>query len=205
MMLATSILGAIAWLVCAAFVSLTATSFAATPPALLPPLAHAPLDSPLVVTGGFGEFRVGHFHAGLDFSTQGHVGRPVLAPLDGWIERVRASGVGYGRSIYLRATDGRLLVFGHLDAYMPALAKWVAFQQDSSGQYEQDLWPERGRFKVKAGEPIAWSGKSGAGGPHLHFEIRLEDMAYNPLRSGLALPDAGTPSLPTLTLEPLDG
>src|SRR5213075_2930155 len=29
---------------------------------LLAPLERAPLDTPLVVTGGFGEFRQGHFH-----------------------------------------------------------------------------------------------------------------------------------------------
>ena len=40
------------------------------------PLARAPLDTPLVVTGGFGEFREGHFHAGVDLSTGGRVGKP---------------------------------------------------------------------------------------------------------------------------------
>ena len=48
-------------------------------PALLPPLAHPPLDPPLRITGSFGELRGGHFHAGLDFSTGGTTGRPVYA------------------------------------------------------------------------------------------------------------------------------
>src|SRR5260221_417603 len=59
--------------------------------------ARRPLDPPLVLNGGFGEFRSNHFHAGLDLGTGGRVGRVVHAPLAGWIERVRASGVGYGR------------------------------------------------------------------------------------------------------------
>jgi hypothetical protein len=176
----------------------------AVPPSFETPLLHAPLDTPLVLTGGFGEYRVGHFHAGLDFGTGKRVGRPVYAPLDGWVERVRASGVGYGRSIYLHAEDGRLLVFGHLDAYAEPLAGYVRAAQDSGGQYEQDLWPEPRRFRVRAGQTIAWTGESGAGGPHLHFEIRRGDMAYHPLRAGLRVADVSGPSLVSLTLEPLD-
>ena len=168
------------------------------------PLSRPPLDPPITVTGGFGEYRIGHFHAGLDLGTGGRVGRPVYAPRSGWIERVRASGVGYGRSLYLRTDDGRLLQLGHLDAFVEPVASWVAAIQDSSGQYEQDLWPEAHRFAFRAGERIAWTGESGAGGPHLHFEIRRGDMAYHPLRAGLKVSDTRAPSLLSLTLEPLD-
>src|SRR5207247_8888513 len=118
------------------------------------PLSRPPLDPPITVTGGFGEYRIGHFHAGLDLGTGGRTGRPVYAPRSGWIERVRASGVGYGRSLYLRTDDGRLLQLGHLDAFVEPVASWVAAIQDSSGQYEQDLWPEAHRFAFRAGERI---------------------------------------------------
>ncbi len=174
------------------------------PPKFFPPLAHAPLDPPLAITGGFGEYRVGHFHAGVDLGTGGRVGKPVYAPLSGRVERVRASGVGYGRSIYIRARDGRLLQLGHLDAFEEPLASWVAVAQESSGQYEQDLWPDASRFPVRAGQRVAWSGQSGAGGPHLHFEIRRGDMALNPLRAGLRIADPLPPTLVSLTLQPLD-
>jgi len=169
-----------------------------------PPLARLPLDPPLDLHGGFGDYRSNHFHAGLDMGTGGRVGRPVHAPLAGWIERVRSSGVGYGRSLYLHADDGRLLVFGHLDAFAEPLAAFMAQAQDSSGQYEQDLWPAADRFRVVAGQRIAWSGESGAGGPHLHFEIRRVDMAYHPLRAGIAPPVTAAPAISRLTLEPLD-
>jgi hypothetical protein len=168
------------------------------------PVAHAPLDTPLVLNGGFGEFRSNHFHAGLDLGTGGQTGRPVYAPLAGWIERVRASGVGYGRSLYLHTDDGRLFVFGHLDAYAEPIASYVGAVQESTGQYEQDLWPEGKRFRYAAGQVIAWSGESGAGHPHLHVEIRRGDIAYNPLRAGIAIRDTSPPVLPELTLEPLD-
>src|SRR6185369_10138969 len=90
--------------------------------ALFPPLERPPLAPPLRLTGSFGEYRGGHLHAGLDLSTDEKVGMPVIAPLDGRIVRVRTSGVGYGRSLYLEAKDGRLLVLGHLDAFDEPLA-----------------------------------------------------------------------------------
>jgi len=173
------------------------------PAPLAPPLAHAPLAT-VRVAGGYGELRSNHFHAGVDLSTGGKVGAVVFAPLAGHVERVRASGVGYGRSLYLRAEDGRLFVFGHLDAFAPAVAAYVDSAQRASAQYDQDLWPAPGRFRFAAGERVAWSGESGGGGPHMHFEIRHEDFALNPLRAGLAIPASEDPRLLTLTLEPLD-
>lgn len=168
------------------------------------PLAFAPLDTPLAVTGGFGEYRIGHFHAGFDFGTGGVVGKPVRAPLSGHLERVRTSGAGYGRSLYLRATDGRLIQFGHLDAFMEPVAAWVDSIHRSRGQYEQDLWPEAWRFPVRAGQRIAWTGQSGAGGPHLHFEIRRGDTAFQPQRAGLSIRDTSAPTLVDVTFDPLD-
>ena len=186
--------------------AVTACGFAHTPAVepLDARLPSTPLAPPLDITGGFCEYRIGHFHAGLDLGTGRVVGKPVLAPADGWIERVRTSGVGYGRSLYLKTTDHRLLQFGHLDAFVEPIDLYVRARQDSAGQYEQDVYPEAGRFRFKAGERIAWTGESGAGGPHLHFEIRRGDMAYHPLRAGLVAPDTAAPTLAALTLEPLD-
>ena len=133
----------------------------------------APLRWPLAgaarpLRGGFGETRSNHFHAGLDLSTGQRIGAPVFAPGTGTLERVRTSGVGYGRSLYLRLTDGRLIVLGHLDAFEPRLAAWVDSVQRATATYEQDLWPEAGLFRYAVGDPMAWSGESGAGPPHLH-------------------------------------
>ena len=129
---------------------------------------------------------------------------PVRAPRACSVERVRASGVGYGRSLYLHADDGSLIVFGHLDAYAPAVAAWVDSVQRATGEYEQDLWPAAGRMRFAQGDTVAWTGESGAGGPHLHMEIRHGDFALNPLRAGIVQPGDTPPRLETLTLEPLD-
>jgi hypothetical protein len=175
----------------------------AAPAVLWPPFQHAPLDGPLITTGSFGEYRPGRFHAGLDLSTGEVTGKPVYAPLDGWIERIRTSGVGYGRSLYLHSSDGRLILLGHLDAFDEPLASYVAAAQDSSGQYEQDLWPERSRFRVSAGQRLGWSGRSGGvGQPHLHLEIRRGDMAINPLLAGASVEDTTAPEITGITIEP---
>ncbi|MEO5618567.1 MAG: M23 family metallopeptidase [Candidatus Eisenbacteria bacterium] len=171
---------------------------------LAPVFAAALLDTPLVTTGMFGERRARHFHAGLDLSVGGVVGMPVRAPMAGRIERVRAQGVGYGRSLYLRTTDGRLVVLGHLDAFAEPIASFIAEAQDSSGQYEQDLWPPKDRFAVAAGQLVAWAGRSGTSAPHLHVEVRRGDLALNPVLAGIPVRDLHAPEVRAVTLEPLD-
>jgi hypothetical protein len=155
------------------------------------------------VSSTFGEYRPGHFHAGVDFSTGGQVGIPVLAIDDGHVVRVRASALGYGRAIYLKLRDGRLAVYAHLSSYMPELARYVESAQDSLGRYRVDLWPAADRFPVKRGETIGHSGRSGAGGPHFHFEMREGDIALNPMSHGLVLEDARMPLLHALYFTPL--
>ena len=174
------------------------------PPDTLPPLEHLPLDPPLQITSSFGEYRRGHFHAGLDFSTELKLGLPVYAPVSGYVERIHTSGAGFGRALMLRAEDGRTILFAHLDGFEEPIASFVAAAQDSSGQYEQELAPAANALPVKAGQRVAWTGESGAGPPHLHMEIRHGDWAYNPLRHGLTLPDSVPPVLRRITFEPVD-
>ena len=176
----------------------------AAPAPVFPRFAHELFDTPILANGYFGDHRSNHFHAGLDLGTGGLVGRAIHAPDDAVLERVRTSGVGYGRSLYYETADGRLLVFGHLDAFAQPVAGYVAAIQDSSERYDQDLWPAAGRFRVKAGDIIGWTGRSGTGGPHLHVEIRRGDMAINPLLAGYAVEDWSTPRIERVTLVPLD-
>lgn len=193
---------------CAVVVALAMAGIASAEPVVPTPLG-GPLHWPLAgadraLRGGLGDARNGRFHAGLDLSTARRNGAGVAAPADGWVERVRTSGVGYGRSLYIRTEDGRLVVFGHLDAFEPRLAAWVDSVQNATVAYEQDLWPPVGRFRYRGGERVAWSGDSGAGPPHLHVEVRHGDFALNPLLAGYAVPDAVAPRIASVTLEPLD-
>jgi hypothetical protein len=161
-----------------------------------------PLESSPGLSSGFGEFRDAHFHAGLDYSTDEQEGRPVRAVNDGWVERVRASGVGYGRAVYLRLDDGRTVVYGHLSRFAPRLDAFVGAHQESAGVYEQDLEPLPNLIRFARGEIVAWSGQSGAGPPHLHFEVRRGDENFNPLLHGFAMLDHVAPTLATAWLTP---
>jgi hypothetical protein len=161
-----------------------------------------PLDVPVAPTSTFGEYRSRHFHGGLDLSTHETIGYPVHAPAEGEAVRVRASGAGYGRALYLLMVDGRTAVFGHLDGFAPPLQAWVDSVQQATGKYEQDLVPPRGRFHFARGEIVAWSGGSGAGPPHLHIELREGDTGINPWRFGLTPPDSVPPTLAALWVYP---
>jgi hypothetical protein len=155
----------------------------------------APLPPPLGLTGSPGEYRTGHLHGGIDFSTGGKTGVPVRAVRAGCIVRVRVSGSGYGRSLSLRTGDGDEIVYGHLERFAPALAAYAHDGQLAAGEYEVDLTPEAGRFVVAAGDTIAWSGESGAGPPHLHLEARSNGLVANALAHGLRAPDGRPPQL----------
>ncbi len=164
-----------------------------------------PLREPPALTSSFGEYRSGHFHGGIDLSTGGRTGVPVVAVDDGYVERVRASGAGYGRAIYLRLADGRTAVYAHLSGFVPAIRGYVEAAQDSLARYEVDLSPPARRLSVSRGEVIGYSGQSGAGPAHFHFEMRQGDDGLNPLLHGFPMTDAFAPSILEVDLVPLDG
>ncbi|NNF08352.1 MAG: M23 family metallopeptidase [Candidatus Eisenbacteria bacterium] len=167
---------------------------------LIPPLEGYP---PL--TSSFGEYRSGHFHGGLDFSTGGQEGLPVRVPGDGHLFRMRVSGVGYGRALYIRLDDGRTVLYAHLSRFNHALEKLAREQQDRKGRYEIDYRPAQNTVRVSAGEVVAYSGQSGAGPPHLHAEVRVGGgaaIAENPMDHGWAIQDTIPPRLTALRFEP---
>lgn len=167
---------------------------------------HEPIARRLPVSSSFGEFRRNHYHGGIDFSTEGKVGEPIYAVADGWVWRVRASGSGYGLALYVRLDDGRTALYGHLDRFAPAIAAFVEAAQESLDRYEVDLSPPPLRLPVRRGDTIAWSGESGAGPPHLHFEIRegeTADTGVNPRLFGFGDDDTMAPVIRRLIVTPL--
>lgn len=132
-----------------------------------------PMRIPPLLSGNFGEFRSNHFHSGIDFKTGGSIGKPIYAPADGWISRIRVGAGGFGLALYLDHPEGYTTVYGHLDRFSPSVDQWVQDQQYRREQFDLDTMLVSGLFPVKRGERIATSGNSGSsGGPHLHFEIR---------------------------------
>jgi murein DD-endopeptidase MepM/ murein hydrolase activator NlpD len=132
-----------------------------------------PLDIPLVLSGTFGELRSNHFHAGLDIKTLGVEGLEVLASAGGYVSRIKIQQFGYGKALYITHPNGYQTVYAHLKKFSPSIEKFVKDYQYDKERYEIEIFPEKGRLPVNAGEIIAFSGNTGSSqGAHLHFEIR---------------------------------
>lgn len=95
------------------------------------------------------------FHAGLDFP--GPMGTPIYAAADGRISFVGKKG-GYGNCIEITHANGLMTRYGHLSGFTARV-----------GQF------------VKSGSRIGAMGSTGRStGPHLHFEVRINDRPVNP-------------------------
>ncbi len=162
-----------------------------------------PLDIPISLAGNFGELRPNHYHMGFDLKTDHRENLPVHAAADGYIAKIKIEPGGFGRAIYINHPNGYTTVYGHLNAFMPALDAWLKEQQYKieSWRIFPDLPPDL--FPVKKGDFIAYSGNTGGNqGPHVHFEIRrtADDVNLNPMLFGLPLPDNTKPTISRLAV-----
>jgi murein DD-endopeptidase MepM/ murein hydrolase activator NlpD len=95
------------------------------------------------------------FHEGLDISSD--IGTPVEATADGTVVFAGFKG-NFGRVIQIQHEYGFSTLFGHLERIMVA-----------PGQH------------VRRGQEIGTVGNSGnSTGPHLHYEVHVNDQAVNP-------------------------
>lgn len=155
-----------------------------------------PLDIAPRLNANFGEMRPNHFHMGLDLFTLRRENLPILAAADGYIARVKIEPGGFGNAIYINHPNGLTTLYAHMNDFLPALQQYVKQQQYSAERWEQDLAIPAGRFPVKKGEFIGYSGNTGGSqGPHVHFEIRetASEKCLNPLLFGFSIPDKVPP------------
>jgi len=169
-----------------------------------------PLGIPLQLSGGFGDLRAGHYHAGIDIRTQSSEGHPLLAVLDGYISRVTVSPGGYGLAVYItHPADSLITIYGHLQRFTPVMAQFVKEKQYEQERFSVDISFQPDDFPVKKGEVTGFSGNTGnSGGPHLHFEVR--DMRTNELIDPLPfyksqIPDTQKPLIRGLRIYPIEG
>lgn len=108
------------------------------------------------ITSNFGE-RWGRNHKGIDIA--GNIGDPIKCPLDGivtysgWMD-------GYGNVIIVTHSDGLETRYGHC-------SKLNVKKND----------------KIKKSDIIGFIGNTGnSTGPHLHFEVRKNGVAMNPMK-----------------------
>lgn len=126
-------------------------------------LAGIPQHSPAsmeFISSGFGyradPFTGGAaFHAGLDF--KGPIGAPIYAAAAGTIRFVGVQQ-GYGNTVEIDHGNGLMTRYAHMSGF-----------RATPGQ------------RVEAGQVIGLIGNTGRStGPHLHFEVRINDRAVNP-------------------------
>jgi hypothetical protein len=116
-----------------------------------------------------------------------------------------ASWQGYGKAVYLKLDDGRFAVYGHLSDFSPSLSGIVTEEQVKAKRYKRDLFPKENEIRVKKGEVIGYSGESGWGGTHLHFELRdSTGNPINPLTSGFSVKDQLPPRIRSVAIRPLE-
>lgn len=139
-----------------------------------------PISPPVTITSSFGEYRSTHLHGGIDFSTGGKTGRPVYAVQKGIIRSVKITWRGYGRVIYLEHPDEWMSVYAHLDRFSPPIQKQVDRELKKQGPFPGRL-DLPSPVRVKKGELIGYSGETGEGFPHLHFELRHNNDPVNPV------------------------
>lgn len=133
----------------------------------------SPFDFPLLLSGNFGELRANHFHGGVDFKTQGVVGKPIRCIADGYVSRVTVTSGGYGQAVYITHDNGYTSVHGHLLKFADEIEKVVEAYQYEHETFVVDLNFPAEQFPLKQGDVFALAGNEGYSfGPHLHMEIR---------------------------------
>lgn len=109
------------------------------------------------VTSDFGS-RWGTVHKGMDISSGGVYGQPIVAADGGTVQYVKFLGNGYGYHLAIDHGNGLVTLYAH------ASAIYV-----TPGQ------------KVAKGQTIAAVGNTGnSTGPHLHFEVHVGGTAVDP-------------------------
>lgn len=157
------------------------------------------------LTSTFAETRSNHFHAALDLKTWGQRGYEVYATRDGIIQRLSIGPTGYGKVVYLKHRDGSFSVYAHLMAFNNKLQQLADSIRIANGyKFEIDRYISSREIKVARGDVIGYSGASGIGPPHLHFELRTPDhKPFNPLLTNLTVRDNIAPRFRALSVEPL--
>lgn len=164
-----------------------------------------PTEASSFLTSTFGETRAGHFHAALDIKTWGRRGYKVFATRDGIVDRIAIGPRGYGKVIYLKHADGSYSVYAHLLAFNDQLQQMAdSIRLAENYTFEIDRKIAERNIRVQQGEVIGYSGASGIGPPHLHFELRTpSEKPYNPLLTNLRVRDTIPPQIKGISVEPL--
>ena len=119
-----------------------------------------PVPYTMNVTSGFGP-RWGTNHKGIDISSGGVYGQPIVASASGTVIVADAGGWGggYGTWVSIDHGNGFSTVYGHMSSLCVSVGQ-----------------------AVQQGQVIGYVGSTGdSTGPHCHFEVRVNGVAQDPL------------------------
>lgn len=164
-----------------------------------------PTDASEYLTSAFGEYRPRRYHTGIDVKTWGRTGYKCFAVRPGYVWRVGVSPYGYGKVLYLKLDTGEVAVYAHLSGFNDKIEEHIEREQQRTGKYRVNIFLKPELIPVAQGDVIAYTGQTGIGAPHLHFEIRdRANRPTNPLLKGYRLPDTVSPILSKVSFSPLD-
>lgn len=109
--------------------------------------------------------------------------------------------------LYVRHPDGFVTTYAHLQKFNNEINAYVKQLQKQQRRYAFDVDIDSMQFIVKKGDVIAYTGDTGVGSAHLHFEIR--DSAMNSVNPFLLpafsalLKDNSPPAFQSLAFSPL--
>jgi len=162
-----------------------------------------PTNASNYLTSSFCEYRPGHYHSAIDVKTWNKEGYPIYAIEDGYIYKIRVSPFGYGKVIYLKLEDGNFAIYAHLQRFTKSIDKIIREKQLTNQKYRLNWYPKN--IRVKKGDVIGYTGSTGIGTPHLHFEIRnSKEQPLNPLAFYSKVKDGIRPRLQKLLVIPQD-
>jgi hypothetical protein len=174
-----------------------------TPLSIIAQEYHWPTDTSQFLTSSFCESRSRRFHATIDIKTWNQVGFKIFAVRSGYIERMAISPYGYGRALYLRLDTGETAVYAHLEAFNEKLQAIAEQEQERVGRYRIDKFFRPETLPVQQGEVLGYTGQSGIGTPHLHFELRDgRNRPVNPFLHGFKITDTLPPTVTQLAFRP---
>lgn len=141
-----------------------------------------PTEASRRITSLFSEYRRTHFHGGIDVGTRRTTGYKVFAARSGYISRIMVSPTGYGKMLWIKHDDGYYTTYAHLKGFHKEIEELVRREQIRLKRYPVLIECSPIDFPVTKGDVIAYTGDTGTGSAHLHFEIRDPDKDFiNPL------------------------
>jgi len=163
-----------------------------------------PTDASRYLSSTFAETRSAHLHSGLDIRTWGREGYKVFAARDAELYRIGIGPSGYGKVLYLKHPDASYTVYAHMQRFRPDIQSYADSIRLKDYRFELDHFVEEQRFTFKQGELIGYTGSTGVGPPHLHFEVRTPDFEpFNPLLTNLSIDDTLPPVISSIAVETL--